>query len=105
MNEHCGLKKRLLLISAAVLLAGIVSGVVIYLVAPNSDDISSMDDSKMYRHNLELYGGKLNVLANELVQGFYGLWRGRVLAFTLAGLSAIVSLGLFLYARSLPPDA
>ncbi len=95
---------RLQLISAMILLIGLISAIAIYSTAENSSD-NLMDfaaDSKMYRHNLELYGGKMNVLANELIQGFVGLWRGETLAFTVAFLAAIVSFGLFLYAGSVP---
>lgn len=56
-------------------------------------------DSKMYRHDLELYGGKANVIANEFTRWFEGLWHGRSLAFVTAGFTVITSLGLFIVAR------
>ncbi|KAF0183998.1 MAG: hypothetical protein FD164_595 [Nitrospirae bacterium] len=100
-------RTRLHLISAAILLIGLSCAVLIYLTSENTSD-SIMDfaaDSKMYRHNLELYGGKFTVLANEIVQSFVGLWRGRTLAFTIAFIAVVVSIGLFRYAESLPPDS
>jgi hypothetical protein len=41
------------------------------------------------------------VLFDELDRWFAGLWQGKSLAFTVAGISVLASLGLFLYARRL----
>ena len=41
-------------------------------------------DSKKYLRELELYGGKANVLATELRGWFAGLWQGKSLAFIVA---------------------
>lgn len=46
----------------------------------------------------------LVVLAAELTRWFAGLWRGRNLAFTVAFLSVLVALGLYLYAKYLEPE-
>ena len=40
--------------------------------------------SKKYVRELELYGGKINVLAVELRQWLASLWRGKALAYTIA---------------------
>jgi hypothetical protein len=60
------------------------------------------EDSKMYSHNLELYGGKANVFADELMRWFDGLWHGKSLASTVACLTILISLGFFFFARHLP---
>jgi hypothetical protein len=44
---------------------------------------------------LELYGGKANVLADELRRWFIGLWHGKSLALTLACIAIIASSGFF----------
>ncbi len=106
------LHTRLYLISAVILLAGVGSATWIYLTAGNnSDDVMgyetagghvypvSPEDSKMYMHNLELYGGKINVLANELVRWFAGLWHGKSLAYSVACISIIISFGFFFAAN------
>ena len=105
------LKKRLYLIAAIVLLVGLSSAVLVYLTAGNeSDGFSgyeagsgyvypvSPEDSKKYMHDLELYGGKANVLASELMQWFDGLWHGKSLAFTIMFISVLISSGFFLVA-------
>ncbi len=98
---------HLYLVSATVLLAGLCSAVLIYLTAGNSSDSAlgiEPEYSKMYTHDLELYGGKANVLAAEFSRWFAGLWHGRTLAFTVACITVLVSLGLFLVAYHLYPD-
>ncbi|MFA4902468.1 MAG: hypothetical protein WC600_06955 [Desulfobaccales bacterium] len=59
------------------------------------------DDSKMYRHNLELYGGKLNVMMDDFRRWFFGLWQGKSLAVILACTSIIISFGFFYAANYL----
>jgi len=48
-------------------------------------------DSKKYLRELEVYGGKINILAVELRQWLASLWRGKPLAYTIACLTIIVS--------------
>ena len=47
--------------------------------------------SKKYVHDLELYGGKINVLAVELHQWLASLWRGKALAYTVAVLTLMLA--------------
>jgi hypothetical protein len=47
--------------------------------------------SKKYVRELELYGGKINILAVELHQWLASLWRGKTLAYTIACLTIILS--------------
>jgi hypothetical protein len=47
--------------------------------------------SKKYVRELELYGGKINVLAVELHQWLASLWRGKALAYTIAVLTHMLS--------------
>ena len=56
-------------------------------------------DSKMYRHELERFGGKAAVLADEFERWFSGLWKGKRLAGTVAVISLLVALGFFNAAR------
>lgn len=89
------------LVTAFILLVGLVSSILIYLTADNASDGVSVDDienSKRYVHDLELYGGKANVLVNELRNWFIGLWHGKSLAFMVACITIITALGYFLFA-------
>ena len=99
------LQTRLYLISAIIPLVGSGSAILIYLTAENdSDSILGYEDSKMYIHDLELYGRKANVLANEFMRWFVGLWHGKSLAFTVACITIFISFGFFFVANHLRSD-
>jgi len=103
------------LIIAIILLVGLWSALLIYLTAePDPDSVLGYeavdgyvypiapDNSKMYVHDLELYGGKAGVLANEFRYWFVGLWHGKSLAFTVACIAILTSFGVFFVANHLP---
>lgn len=106
-------RKRLYIIAAVILLLGWSAALIIYLNA--GDDARGPDDegrviemrgrgSKMYRHDLESYGGKWSVAADDLVAWFEGLWEGRSLAATVAFIAGSVALGIFIVARHTPAE-
>jgi hypothetical protein len=108
------LHTHLYLITAIILLVGLGSAVSIYLTAENASDgvlgyegiggnvyPITPEDSKMYRHDMELYGGRANVLADELRRWFIGLWHGQSLAFTVACITIVTSFGFFFVANRL----
>ncbi|SPQ02101.1 conserved hypothetical protein [Candidatus Sulfobium mesophilum] len=107
-------QSRLYLIAVTILLTGLGSAILIYLTAVDNPNDAlgyemaggnvypvTPEDSKMYMHNLELYGGKINVLANELTRWFVGLWHGKSLAFTIAFITIFASFCLFFIASHL----
>lgn len=97
------MRTRLSLIAAIVLLVGFGSSILIYLTAENvSDDVLGYENSKKFMHDMELYGGKANVLAYDFRRWFFGLWQGEALAFTIAFITIVISLGLFYLDRHLP---
>lgn len=111
------LQARLYLISAVILLVGLGSAIYIYHKAENNPgDVLGYEvvdgnvypiapeDSKKYLHDLELYGGKANVLANEFMSWFAGLWHGKSLAFTVACGTIVISFGVFFVANHLSSD-
>lgn len=95
------------LIGAAILLAGLAGSIVIYLTAANEEDDSvygeisgvKPQETKMFRHAVELYGGKANVIAVDFMRWFNGLWHGKALAFTLACITIFISYGCFFSAK------
>ncbi len=104
------------LLSALILLVGLGSAVWIYQGAENAPygalgyEVADgtiypimSEDSKMYRHNLEVYGGKLNVIMDEFRRWFLGLGHGKSLAFILAGASIMISFGFYYAANHLQP--
>ena len=99
------LQTCLYLISAIILLVGLGSASLIYLTADNSSDsVLGYEDSKIYIHDLELYGGKANVLANEFMRWLAGLWQGKSLAFTVACITILISCGFFFVANHMRSD-
>ncbi len=95
---------RLYLISAVILIVGLGSAGLIYLTTGNEqDNVLDFENSKMYIHDLELYGGKANVLAEELRNWFVGLWHGTSLAYTVACIAIVISFGVYFVAKHLPP--
>jgi hypothetical protein len=109
-DRHTGLN----LLGATILLVGLGSALLIYRTAGN--DANSVlgyevgdgsvysvqpEDSKKYLRDMELYGGKANVLMDEFRRWFIGLWHGESLAFTVAGITIFISLGVFYAAHRL----
>ena len=91
----------------AILIIGFVAAVVIYLTAqPPPANPLGYDpmDTKKYLHDLELYGGKANVLAAEFQEWFGSLWHGKRLAFTVAAITVLTACVFKFFATPLPPD-
>ena len=76
------------------LLLGLAAAALIYLTAhPPPPDPLGTDplDTKRYLRELEVVGGKGNVLGLQFRQWFAGLWQGRALAGTVAVLSGLLA--------------
>ena len=106
------------LISIVILLVGLISATWIYQTADNhSNNILGYDegngsvypirpdDSKKYLRDLELYGGKANVLVTEFRLWFVGLWQGKSLAFTIAFITILLSFAFFWLAHYRPSNS
>ena len=104
----------LYLIGACILLAGLAGSTIIYLNASddNADTIGyefaggqtyavTAQDSKAYRHELERFGGKAAVFADDVNRWFASWWSGKGLAYLLATLSVGVAFVWFWVARGL----
>ena len=91
----------------AILVFGFVAAVVIYLTAqPPPGNPLGYDPltTKTYIHDLEVYGGKANVLAAQFRDWFDSLWHGKQLAFTVAVLTVIAAGTFKFFATPLPAD-
>ncbi len=62
-------------------------------------------NSKRYRHEIEVYGGKMSVLADQMERWFSSLWQGRRLAGSIAVITLCISSGLSFVAYHSPPAA
>lgn len=113
-NEN--LPACLKLISAIILAIGLGSALLIYQFAGNytgpvlgyeggNGVIYPMnpEDYKAYARDMELYGGKANVLLDDLRQWFDSLWHGKSLAFIVACITILLSAGLFYAGNHLAP--
>jgi hypothetical protein len=111
--KNMRLQKFLYLSSAVILLVGLSSSIWIYRAAMNASPSDSSyefiggfvypaegGNTKRYVHDLQLYGGNAAVLADDFMRWFSGLWRGESLAYTVAFITAVISLVFFLIARS-----
>jgi hypothetical protein len=104
------------LIAAVILLAGLAGAALIYHRAAQGPSgplgYESADgtiypimpgDSKLYRHNLEVYGGKFSVIMDDFRRWFIGLWQGKSLAVIIAGTAILLAWALFAAAQRLTP--
>jgi hypothetical protein len=73
---------------------GIFSAVYLYVTAsPPPHHPLGYDPfaSKKYVHELELYGGKITILAVEFRQWFERLWQGQYLSYTIACITVMLA--------------
>jgi len=112
------MQKHLTLCSIIVAVVGVCGALLIYLTAGEDTDLEGSEivmvdgkaypiplaDTKMYRRELQRFGGKAALLFDDLNRWFKSLWRGKSLAVTVVWITGFVSLALFLLAREMPPD-
>jgi hypothetical protein len=114
-GKSAGLRSGINILSAVILLVGLGTAIFIYQTAERDEGGAlgyqiiggniypiMPENTKIYRHDLEVYGGKAAVLADDFRRWFNGLWHGKTLAFTIAVLSILVSFTGFFTARHLP---
>ena len=97
------LAKRLRFAAVMILIVGLGGSMIIYLNAePTSLHPLGYDPltTKKYLREMELYGGKINVLATRAREWFEGLWQGTSLACTVAVLSVSLALLLWFFSTS-----
>ena len=94
---------RVRLMTRAILVAGFAAAAAIYAVnALPGSGAYELERTKLYRHDLEVYGGRANVLADDFREWFAGLWHGRNLAFTVAVLTVLAALA-YRFVATTPP--
>jgi len=95
------LRERLHISIAITLIVGLSISFWIYVTAEapvENDLISDYENSKMYLRSLKVYGGQFGVLADEIRRWFLSLWQGKTLAYTVASITVIVALVLYVIA-------
>jgi hypothetical protein len=94
-------RPRLHLLTAAILALGLGGALVIQRTAavrPPNPLGYEPEDTKRYLRQLEMVGGKANVVAVQFRQWFDGLWQGPQLATTVATLTGVLAAGFWLVA-------
>jgi hypothetical protein len=95
------MQERLHISIAVTLIVGLSISVWIYATAEvpvENDLISDYENSKMYLRSLKVYGGQFGVLADEILRWFQSLWQGKPLAYTVASITVVVALVLYVIA-------
>jgi hypothetical protein len=106
-NKNANPQKRFHLVLSAILLAGFSSSAALYLTAEVPAEnplIDQLENSKIYRRSLELYGGKANLLAEEFSRWFGSLWHGKNLALSVAVVTVLIAALYYFIAAPLPPE-
>ncbi len=101
-------RTALYVVATVILLIGLGSAVLIHFsveAGAHDSAIRDFENSKRYRHDLEVIGGKMNVLMDQFCRWFAALWQGESLAVTIAWLTVFIAFGIFLFARHLPTGA
>jgi hypothetical protein len=106
-----GLKNILCVFGIVILALGLTAAAVVYATAGNESGNATgyeivngvvypiaSEDTKLYRHDLERYGGKMAVITDEFGNWFARLWHGKSLAYTIAVVSVVLAAAVFLVA-------
>ncbi len=92
---------RIRQLTALLLAVGLGTALVIYrAAAPKAANPLGYEpmNTKKYLRDLELYGGKVNVLATEFMAWWNDRWQGRNLATTVACLTVLLAFGFWFIA-------
>jgi hypothetical protein len=97
---------RIRRVTRTILAVGFAAAAAAYVfaVARPVNPLADQLESKKYLHDLEMYGGKANVLAAQFRDWFAGLWSGTNLAWTIAALTILTVLVYRFFAVPLDED-
>lgn len=83
-------QSRLIRSGIAILAAGLSLSLYVFLSRTDeAEPMLELQSSKKFVREVELYGGKANLVAIELTEAIASVWHGRSLAYVIA----VVSLG------------
>ncbi len=89
------LHKRIHLAGTVVLVVGVISAIVIYVVAASGNSANNVPDfsgDRRFNYELERLGGKFAVYSAAFNRWLATLWVGTTLAYTVAALSLVAAL-------------
>jgi hypothetical protein len=95
--------KRHTITTAAIFLSGCVSALVIYVTAspPPDNPFEEFEHSKRFTRSVEVMGGKISLVANDMSKWFSSLWQGEQLAFTVVIITVVIAAAYYLVASAI----
>ena len=95
--------KRHTITTAAILLSGCVAALVIYFTAgpPPDNPFEEFEHSKRFTRTVEVMGGKMSLVANDMCKWFSSLWQGEQLAFTVVIITVVIAAAYYLVASGI----
>ena len=99
--------ERLRAATRGIVAAGFAAAAILYITAgPPPQNPLGYDplQNKAYRHELEVFGGRANVIMAEFRDWFDSLWHGRQLAYTVFVLSILAAYLFQLTVRLIQAD-
>jgi len=94
--------------SLAILLVGLAASLAIFLTAkpPAPNPLGyEPEDSKQYLRDMEVYGGKTNLIASEVREFLASLWHGKRLALTVAVITLVAAWAYHYFSIPLSPES
>jgi flagellar basal body-associated protein FliL len=101
---------RLKLISIAILIVGVIVGIVIYVTTKSDGDAFNDEvvgnqvytvtpgQYKFSQHDAENIGGKFGIISAQFGDWFFSLWHGKQLGITLAVLAIAIAAVCYFFA-------
>ena len=99
-ERDLALQARLRVVGLCILAAGMLAATFVAGFTSSGGDVS-MPDTKRNVYQMEVLGGKANILATEIREWVGSLWHGRRLAYTLACVSVSSSFICLFFAHRL----
>lgn len=89
--------------AVTILLAGCIGSVIIYVTAesPSENPFEEFEHSKRFTRSVEVIGGKMALVANDMSKWFSSLWQGQQLAFTVVIITVAIAAAYYLIASGI----
>jgi len=105
-SDSTGRAERVKNLAAIILTVGLGGAVLIFFTAqaPGAGPLGDPNDSKRYLREMEMVGGKANILTAQFREWVGGLFQGRSLALTVAILALLLAWAVWFFGMPLPPE-
>ena len=95
--------KRHNITAATILLTGCIGAIIIFVTAesPSENPFEEFENSKRFTRSVEVMGGKMALVANDMSKWFSNLWQGQQLAFTVVIITVAIAAAYYLIASGI----